>query len=64
MNSTHEGRAAMQYVRIFTGTDGRSRFEGVEVPAATTMHGGSIAGAPNPLRGMVFARLAPGTSVR
>jgi hypothetical protein len=50
----------MQYVRIFTDTDGHSRFEDVEVPAAAATRGGSVAADPIPLSGMGFARLAPG----
>jgi hypothetical protein len=50
----------MHYVRIFTGADGQSQLEAVEVPAATTTRGGSVAAAPIPLSGMVFARFSPG----
>jgi hypothetical protein len=50
----------MQYLSIVTGSDGHSRFEEVAVPATEGGRGGSVAAAPIPLSGMVFARFAAG----
>ena len=50
----------MQYFRMYTGSDGRSHIEDVEVPAAPGGRGGSIVAVPIPVSGMVFARFAPG----
>jgi uncharacterized cupin superfamily protein len=50
----------MKYFRIYTGPDGHSHFEDVEVAAVSASGGGSALGEPIPVTGVVFARFPPG----